>query len=102
MSNGRSAIRKDDPRERYANDAEFKTLVDTFFGLIMNVRNRFTPFELRQALVLALIRYEEMTLRPLSFKLSPRIDTSWEKELEREPPKTIKQLLNNLFGKKEI
>ena len=55
MDNERIAIKMDNPRERYANDAEFKALVDTFFGLIVNMRDRFTPFELRQALVLALI-----------------------------------------------
>jgi len=102
MSNEKMAIRKDDPRERYLYDAEFRTLVDAMLKLVENCQ--FTPFELKQALNLALTMHEELTLRPLPFKSSPRVDTPWEndEELERKaPPKTIKQLLSNLFGKKE-
>ena len=62
MNNERMAIRKDDPRERYLYDAEFRTLVDTMLKLVENCQ--FTPFELRQALVLALILYEERRLVP--------------------------------------
>ena len=80
MNNERNVIKMDNPRDRYANDAEFKALVDTFFDLIVNMHDRFTPFELRQALVLALIKYEELTLRPLSFKLFPKVNIWWESE----------------------
>jgi len=78
MSNEKMAIRKDDPRERYLYDAEFRTLVDAMLKLVENCQ--FTPFELRQALVLALIKYEELTLRASPFKLSPKIDILWGNE----------------------
>ncbi len=67
MNNERMAIRKDDPRERYLYDAEFRTLVDAMLKLIESCQ--FTPFELRQALVLALILYEERRLVPHPFKM---------------------------------
>lgn len=92
MDNEKSTIRTDNPRKRYLYDGEFRNLVDNMLRIIVDCQ--FTPFELRQALVLALIMYEEMTLKPLPFKLSPRVDTPWEnnEELEREARKRIKQL----------
>ena len=55
-------MKMDNPRKRYFCDAEFKNLVDSMFNLIKECR--FTPFELRQALVLALTMYEETKARP--------------------------------------
>lgn len=44
------------PEERYMTDVEFKRLVDTLENLI--VEARYTPSELRDACLLAAIRYE--------------------------------------------
>ena len=76
MDNEKSTIRMDNPRDRYFHDAEFRMLVDSMLDLVKNCQ--FTPFELKQALILALTMHEELTLRPLPFKLSPRVDTPWE------------------------
>jgi len=54
--------RIDDPRMRYLNDPEFKVLVDSLLRLIKNCQ--FTPFELKQALTLALTIHEETSVRP--------------------------------------
>ena len=76
MSNEGSAIRMDNPRERYLYDAEFRTLVDAMLKLVENCQ--FTPFELRQALVLALILYEERRLVPHPFKMpADKVSIKW-------------------------
>ena len=49
-------------RERYKRDAQFKQLVDMNFVMIAEAQ--FTPTELREAAVLAAIKYEE--IKPLS------------------------------------
>ena len=77
MNNERMAIRKDDPRERYLYDAEFRAIVDFMFSLIVN--EQITPFELSQALILALMRYEEIILRP-RFKIPSGINNNADKE----------------------
>ena len=79
MNNERSAFKKDDPRERYLYDAEFRTLVDTMLKLVESCQ--FTPFELRQALVLALILYEERRLVPHPFKMPvDKVSIKWADE----------------------
>lgn len=45
------------PRERYWNDAAFKMLVDMMVKQIMECQ--YTPSEMRDAALLASIRYEE-------------------------------------------
>lgn len=53
------------PEERYRRDPAFHHLVDVLFQQIM-VSN-FTPTELREAVMLAAIKYEQETTRQ-SFK----------------------------------
>jgi hypothetical protein len=51
------------PEERYHRDPQFKMLVDT---LELHIhRAQFTPTELREAAILAAIKYECRTVRPL-------------------------------------
>jgi len=68
----------DDLRKKYDCDAKFRAIVDFMFDLIVN--EQITPFELSQALTSAFLMYEEMVLRPLRFKLSPRINALWNNE----------------------
>lgn len=49
--------------ERYARDAEFHALVDILRSFI--AQGRYTPTELREALVLAATHYEMYNPRPL-------------------------------------
>jgi hypothetical protein len=48
-------------RERYNNDVQFHQLVDTMTAYIQEAH--FTPSEMREAAILASIKYEEMNLR---------------------------------------
>jgi len=57
------------PRERYQNDPEFHTLVDTIFMTIE--RCQYTPTELREAVMLAAIMHEEKC--PF-----PKMTTGWK------------------------
>jgi hypothetical protein len=51
------------PEERYMRDPQFKQLVDL---LEMQIHQaQFTPTELREAAILATIKYECRTVRPL-------------------------------------
>lgn len=77
MNNERKTNRKDDPRERYFYDAKFKAIVDFMFSLIVN--EQITPFELSQALILALMKYEEMVLRPM-FKIPSGVNNNADKK----------------------
>jgi len=75
-SNERSEVMSEDPEnygsvnrlspeERYARDPEFNRLVDT---LEMQIHQaQFTGTELREAAVLAAIKYEMKTVRPQRF-----------------------------------
>ncbi len=54
--------------ERYMNDPKFHALVDMMLSVIMN--GEFTPTEIREAAMLAQIRYEEIKPRPTSFTLA--------------------------------
>lgn len=49
------------PRERYQNDVAFRTLVDMLY--IAVERAEFTPTEIREAAMLAQIKYEEIRPR---------------------------------------
>jgi hypothetical protein len=49
------------PEVRYQWDAEFKTLVDLLTDAI--ARCQFTPTEIREAAILAAIRYEQHNIR---------------------------------------
>jgi len=89
MDNEKSTIRTDNLRDRYFHDTKFRVLVDSMLNIIKDCQ--FTPFELlelsfhlKQALILALIMYEEQKLRPYYI---PE-----KEELEREARKRIKQL----------
>lgn len=48
------------PRDKYYNDPNFKSLVDMMCAYICNCD--FTPSEMRQAAVLASIKYEETNI----------------------------------------
>jgi hypothetical protein len=50
------------PQERYEYDAQFRQLVDTLTSFIVNCQ--FSPSELREAAMLAAIRYEMIHARP--------------------------------------
>jgi len=62
MDNERSAIKMDNPRERYLHDAEFREVVDFMLNLILDCS--LTPFELKQALTVALDIYQETFVIP--------------------------------------
>jgi hypothetical protein len=49
------------PQERYHRDPQFHHLVDTLFQQI--IVSNFTPTELREAVMLAAIKYENQTIR---------------------------------------
>ena len=49
--------------ERYMRDPEFHNLVDTIFGLIHN--KTFTPTEVREAAMLAILKEERENPRPV-------------------------------------
>lgn len=49
-----------DPRTRYYHDPSFAALVNQMTAFIM--RCEFTPSEMREAAILASIRYEEMRI----------------------------------------
>lgn len=51
------------PTERYHHDAAFRNLVDTLYMLIEQAT--FTPTEVREAVMLAQIKFEELHIRPL-------------------------------------
>ena len=53
--------------EKYSTDIEFRHLVDMLRGQIEH--SKFTPSEIREAVMLAHIMYEEFTLRPKFFPL---------------------------------
>jgi hypothetical protein len=52
------------PREKYMNDPEYNHLVQTLEQMIEQAR--FTPSELREAVVLACINYEMRHVRDMS------------------------------------
>jgi hypothetical protein len=58
-----SFIDEFDGEKRYREDAEFRSLVDVMESMIQQAR--FTPTELRQAVMLAAIRYEMRTVRDI-------------------------------------
>ncbi len=59
------------PRERYFRDPLFQQVVDTLYRLIENAQ--MTPTEIREAAMLAQIKYEEIHPRPI-VSLNPRTE----------------------------
>lgn len=51
--------------ERYKNDPVFHALVDQIYSQLRD--SRFTPSELREALMLACVMFEERHVRPMMF-----------------------------------
>lgn len=60
------------PQERYELDAEFRSLVDNLTHFIIECR--FSPSELREAVVLAAIRYETIHARPVYIRTGDTIN----------------------------
>jgi hypothetical protein len=52
-------------RDRYLNDPAFHALVDVLYAHVE--QGQFTPTEIREAAMLAQIKYEERHLRPIQF-----------------------------------
>lgn len=52
-------------RDRYEQDPAFHALVDMMYAAI--VQGQFTPTEIREAAMLAQIKYEERYPRPMIF-----------------------------------
>jgi hypothetical protein len=52
-------------RERYINDPQFRHLVDTMTGAILQCQ--YTPSEMREAAILASIKYEEMQVHSTAY-----------------------------------
>lgn len=63
------------PREKYENDPQYNFLVKTLLGMI--VQCHFTPSELREAVVLASILYEEKRPTTTSIKLTPHEEANF-------------------------
>lgn len=53
--------RMQSPMERYYSDMQYKSVVDTITNMLHTAQ--FTPSEMREAAILASIRYEEMRVR---------------------------------------
>jgi len=60
MSNTNNRL---EPRERYERDPSYRALVDSLMSAIHQAQ--YTPTELREAVILAAIRYEERFPRPI-------------------------------------
>jgi len=58
------------PKEKYMNDPEYNYLVNTLEKMIEQAR--FTPSELREAVILACINYEMRHVREMS--IDPRVE----------------------------
>lgn len=57
------------PREKYMNDPQYRALVDVLHGYIAQAQ--FTPSEVREAAMMACIKYEMGQLRPSKIKVDP-------------------------------
>jgi len=53
------------PRDRYCNDPMFHSLVDMMVAAIMDAK--YTPSEMRDAALLASIKYEELHVHPRAY-----------------------------------
>ena len=54
-----------DPRKRYETDSDYRALVDLMTGFI--TKCQYTPTEMREASVLASIKYEEIRMEKVVF-----------------------------------
>lgn len=88
------------PREKYMNDAQYKTLVDYMLGCLYDCH--YTPSEMREAAMLASIMYEERTVRVLPFVDFP-VNPEMEKALTtlREWTEAVSALPNIITKSKE-
>ena len=57
---------RSNPTERYMNDSHFRAMVDMLYSLILEAK--YTPMEIREAIMLAQIKYEELNLKPLIYE----------------------------------
>ena len=64
------------PRERYNNDPVYRRLVDILTMLIYDCQ--CTPSEVREAAVLACIKYEEIHIRRSPFEVDEKLSTALE------------------------
>ena len=69
--------------ERYDRDPMFRVLVDTLYLQIQQAR--YTPTEIREAAMLAQIRFEQRTLRPMIIPLRCE-DEPYHREDPTYPP----------------
>jgi hypothetical protein len=53
--------------ERYETDSHFRFLVDSLEALIQDAK--FTPTEIREAALMAMVRYESRRIRPFIIPL---------------------------------
>lgn len=51
------------PTERYRTDVNFRNMVNMLYNLVAEAQ--FTPTEIREAAMLAQIKYEELNIRTL-------------------------------------
>jgi hypothetical protein len=80
-----SETKRKSPEDRYLNDNEFHMLVDLMESFI--VKAQFTPSEMREAAVLASIKYEMR--RQFTIPLEPELDgafKTFERWLQRRLP----------------
>jgi hypothetical protein len=65
------------PRERYMFDPEFHSIVDMLESMLH--KTQFTPTELREAVMLAAIKYEGKTIKPLYQENPDGSVTVWDR-----------------------
>lgn len=65
------------PREKYMNDSQYKALVDVMCAHIHACD--YTPSEMREAVVLACILYEEQRIRPMGIPFPEGIEDALDK-----------------------
>jgi len=64
------------PRDRYVDDRNFRMVVDLMLSMIM--QHQFTPTEMREAAVLASIKYESIRVRREYVQLTPELHEQLE------------------------
>lgn len=87
------------PREKYEGDSSYRVLVDHLVSMIHQCQ--FTPSELREAVMLACIIYEEHNIRQLCLRSSDPETESATAIIKRLDEKINKGRLYNLNTKEE-